>query len=96
MKKQLTILTIILLPTLAFGQAKQKLKQDTVKYTLNEPTIIQISNILSVANDIAAYSDKLSAHQYSEFVRQIKVVDSVLRVQYMLRHPQAKVETIKK
>lgn len=88
--KNLLTLTLTLSASVCMAQVKSK--PDTIKYTIDETTILQISNILSMANDLAATSDKISANQYNAYVKQIQRVDSILRVQYLRYHPQ----TVKK
>lgn len=99
--KKLITLTLILSASVCMAQQRQPEKvgvthpiavDTTLTYTLTEPTILQISNILAMANDLAATSDKISANQYNAYVKQIAHVDSTLRVQYLRYHPQ----TIKK
>lgn len=98
MKTNLLTLTLILSASVCTAQTQfkgsgtsgqpYKLHADTPKYTIDEPTILQISNILSMANDLAATSDKISANQYNAYIKQIQHVDSILRIQYLRYHPK--------
>lgn len=68
------------------------IKPEPPKYVFDEPTVISISNILSMANDLAATSDKLSTNQYNEYIKAIRKIDSVLVAQWNNFHPQPKGE----
>ena|SRR5579859_5712796 len=67
---------------------------DTVPtYKLDEPTIIQISQLLAFGETAAGNSDKISTKDYNAYHAAVVHVDSVLRQQYIKFHPK---ETVKK
>jgi hypothetical protein len=87
-----TILTISLALTVSAGLAQTK--PDTVRYMLTEPQVLAISQLLAAGDECASASDKVSTNQWKAYHAAVLQIDSVLRRQYMVKHPVK--ETIKK
>lgn len=84
--KQKTLITILtLLPLFGLAQAKP---DTTKKYTLSEPDILQISQLLSFGDNAAGNSTAVSTNDWKAYHSAVLRVDSVLRVQYLRFHPE--------
>jgi len=65
-------------------------KNDSTLYTLSEPNVILITELLSYADGVAGNSDKITTRDYNSFHLQVFKIDSILRVQYLQKHPPKK------
>ena len=87
----LRLITVAFLLLYSIGvNAQDKAKKDTSSYTLTEPQVLLISQLLSYGDSAAGNSDKISTRDYNNFHYQVLKVDSILRVQYTKKHPVKK------
>jgi hypothetical protein len=85
MKKTTITLALAFAASAGFAQTTKK---DTVPtYRLDEPTIIQISQLLAFGETAAGNSDKISTKDYNAYHAAVVHVDSVLRSQWNKFHP---------
>lgn len=84
MKKSILTIPVLLLALACSGQTT---KPDTTRYHFTEPDVVLIDNLLGQLDQVSGNSDKVSTAQYNQLHKAVIHIDSLIKVQYLKKHP---------